>query len=165
MSKEFSNNPRKQQELRCRPAADIIYRLCFGNDIEIIRDEDIVLDKEFAIDVRIKLGNGMILLGQEKFLSEKYAKYGSVTVEYYQNQFTKERGDWFKIGVQIYLVGYESKSGFEPFVLMNWAQVTLLSNTGKIHWVHNVNKDGHARASFMYTPIKELPNSCVILQG
>ena len=113
MSKDFNVDPRKIQELRCRPYADTIYRRAFGETIEIIRDSDLVLDKEFAIDVRIKLANGMNLLGQEKFLSKKYASFASVTVEYYQNQFTKERGDWFRLGVQLYFVGYENDKGFK----------------------------------------------------
>ncbi len=158
----FYNDPRKQQELRCRPTADKIYRNYFGNDITILRDEDLVLDKEFAIDVRITLGNGMNLLGQEKFLSEEYAKYGTVTVEYYQNQFTKEPGDWFKIGVQIYLVGYEHLSGFMPYVLMDWTKVSIMSNQGLITWNQNNNKDGKARASFAFTKMNLLPKECVL---
>lgn len=165
MSKDFNSDPRRQQELRCRPAADIIYRQAFGQNISILRDGDIVLDRDFAIDVRIKLGNGMVLLGQEKFLSAKYASFGTVTVEYYQNQFTKEPGDWFKIGVQIYLVGYEHTVGFSPFVLMDWTKITIYSDQKKIKWTHNANKDGKAKASFAYTKISDLPLSCIILKG
>lgn len=162
---DFNNNPRKQQEMRCRPTADKIYREAFGNKIEIIRDSDIVLDRDFAIDVRIKLNNGMNLLGQEKFLSERFASYGTVTIEYYQNSFTKEQGDWFKIGVQIYLVGYEHPSGFAPFILLDWTKVTMYSNLNLIKWMHNTNQDGHAKASFVYTKMSEIPNDCIILKG
>lgn len=165
MSKDFNSDPRRQQELRCRPSADKIYRQAFGDGITILRDSDIVLDRDFAIDVRIKLNNGMVLLGQEKFLSSKYASFGTVTVEYYQNQFTKEPGDWFKIGVQIYLVGYEHPNGFMPFVLMDWTKVTIYSDQNKIKWTHNTNKDGKARASFAYTKMNELPTNCIILKG
>lgn len=165
MSKDFNDDPRRQQELRCRPSADKIYRQAFGDGITILRDSDIILDRDFAIDVRIKLNNGMVLLGQEKFLSSKYASFGTVTVEYYQNQFTKEPGDWFKIGVQIYLVGYEHSNGFMPFVLMDWTKVTIYSDQNKIKWTHNTNKDGKARASFAYTKMNELPPSCIILKG
>jgi len=165
MSKDFNDDPRKQQELRCRPAADNIYRQAFGNDITILRDSDIVLDRDFAIDVRIGLSNGMVLLGQEKFLSSRYASFGTVTIEYYQDQFTKERGDWFKIGVQIYFVGYEHPKGFAPFVLLDWAKVTMCSDQNIIKWTHNVNKDGRAKASFAYTKIVDIPDSCIILKG
>ena len=161
---DFSTNWRKKQEMRCRPFADDIYRRAFG-DIEIIRDSDIVLDRDFAIDVRLVLKNGMNLLGQEKFLSEKFARYKSVTIEYYQNQYTKERGDWFKIGVQIYLVGYECKSSLSPFVLLDWTNVTIMSDAGCIVWNHNVNKDGIARASFAWAAMDKFPNECVILRG
>ena len=163
MSGDFNLDPRKIQELRCRPYADVIYRKVFGDAISIIRDGDLVLDKEFAIDVRIILKNGMNLLWQEKFLSKKYAGFGSVTVEYYQNQWTKERGDWFRMGVQLYFVGYEADEGFRPFVLLDWARVTIDSCRDVIHWIHNTNNDGRARASFAYTPIRDLPSDCIII--
>lgn len=160
---EFDKDPRRQQELRCRPYADRIYRQAFG-EVKIHRDSDIVLDRDFAIDVRIKLPNGMNLLGQEKFLSKEYAKYNSVTVEYYQNQHTKELGDWFKIGVQIYFVGYENGNGFSPFILLDWTKVTIYSNQDKIKWHHNSNKNGSARASFAWVNMDDL-NNCAILRG
>lgn len=159
---DFNKDPRRLQELRCRPIADNIYRNYFGDDIQIIRDTDIVLDKYFAIDVRIIFGNGMNLLGQEKFLSQEYAKYGTVTVEYYQDQDTKELGDWFKLGVQFYLVGYENNDRFYPYTLMDWTKVTILSNNGVIKWNFNNNKNGRARASFAYTKMIDLPKECIL---
>jgi hypothetical protein len=158
----FEDGPRRQQEIRCRPTADKIYKEYFGDNINIIRGEDLILDKYFAIDVRIILGNGMNLLGQEKFLSAEYAKYGTVTVEYYQNQFTKEQGDWFKLGVQIYLVGYEHSSGFLPYVLLDWTKVSILSNNNVIRWNHNSNKNGKAKASFAYVKMNDIPKECIL---
>jgi hypothetical protein len=162
MSDNFEKDPRKKQEIRCRPFADDIYKRVFGDLVQIIRDTDIVLDKEFAIDVRLILSNGMNLLGQEKFLSQHYAKYRSVTVEYYQNQFTKEPGDWFKIGVQIYFVGYEIADGFLPFVLLDWTKVTLATLQNKLEWHHNKNNDGRAKASFVWTKMDDIPDNCII---
>jgi hypothetical protein len=158
----FERDPRRVQEKRCRPYADIIYHSVFGDDIKIVRDANIILDKEFAIDVQIRLDSGLVLLGQEKFLSENYAKYATVTVEYYQNQFTKERGDWFKIGVQFYFTGYETKNGFNPYILLNWPQTVLATDVGLIKWLYNTNKDGHAKASFMYYSMSKFPSSCII---
>jgi hypothetical protein len=162
LTSNFEKDPRRKQEIRCRPYADTIYQDTFGHDIDIIRDANIVLDKEFAIDVQIKLPCGLVLLGQEKFLSKEYAKYASVTVEYHQNQFTKEPGDWFKIGVQFYFVGYENDTTFYPYILLNWTQVVLATENGLIKWLYNANKNGHAKADFVYAPMSKFPYSCII---
>ena len=83
-------------------------------------------------------------------------------IEYYQNQFTKELGDWFKIGVQFYFVGYDQTNGFYPYILLDWTQTTIATMKKKIIWEHNVNKDGHALASFMYTKMNRIPSNCII---
>jgi hypothetical protein len=168
---KFEHDPRRIQEIRCRPYADTIYQSVFGKDIDIqrsdLRDTGInnVLDREFAIDVQIKLNSGLVLLGQEKFLSNKYSKYASVTVEYYQNQFTKELGDWFKMGVQFYFTGYEINSKLHPYIILDWPQTVLATDAGLIIWAHNSNKDGYAKASFVHYPMANFPSSCVIARS
>lgn len=163
----FERDPRRQQEIRCRPYANAIYLRTFGNDIEITRfdsKEKNILDKEFAIDVKIGLGTGMILTGQEKFLSEREAHYNSVTVEYMQDFIKNVPGDWYKLAIQFYFVGYEcqSEGTFKPWVILNWSNVVTNTKMGNIKWFDQVNKDGHARASFKYTNINNLPEDCVI---
>jgi hypothetical protein len=162
----FESNWRRQQELRLRPIADRLYKSVFG-DVSIMRKEredNYLLDKYFAIDFNIALNNGMILNGQEKFLSASCARFHSVTVEYLQDHRTGERGDWFKIASQIYFVGYVDKeeTRFEPWVLLNWPQMVISSNLGFINWIDNKNKDGHARASFKYCDMFEIPKNCII---
>jgi hypothetical protein len=164
---DFNNNWRRKQELKMRPYADIIYRQVFGNDIEIQRferEDNKTLDIVFAIDVQIRLKNGQILLGQEKYLSHKYANFKSLTVEYEQNPLTHEQGDWFKIAAQFYFTGYitEKEDGFNPWVIANWTTMVIDSNQGSINWTHNHNQDGYARASFVYTNMTQLPNHCII---
>lgn len=164
---DFNKNWRRQQELKMRPYADRIYRQVFGSKIEIQRferEEDLVLDKIYAIDVQIRLPSGQILLGQEKFLSHKFAGFKSLTVENEQDPATGERGDWFKIAAQFYFTGYMTKSedGFDPWVLTNWTSIVIATHQGRITWQHNQNKDGYARASFVYTNMTMLPKECVI---
>lgn len=166
--RDFSQNIRKQQEIRLRPAADKVYCSVFGDSIKIARfdsGDNFVLDKTFAVDVVITLPYGLTLNGQEKFLSTQNASYQSVTVEYYQNQFTHELGDWFKLGVQLYFVGYEFRDTFKPYVLLNWPSVVMATITNKITWTHNNNKDGHARASFTFCKIAQIPRDCIIAIG
>ncbi len=158
---DFEQDARRQQEIRLRPYADEIYRIVFGADIDISRfDNNAILDREFAIDVQLRLRTGHILLGQEKFLSTIYKKFNSLTVEYMQNE--SEQGDWFKLAPQIYFTGYECDRGFSPWVLVAWASLVVSTLQGKVQWSDNKNKDGHARASFRYINIDDIPTESII---
>ncbi len=162
---DFERDSRRKQEIKMRPAADGIYRHVFGKGIEIKRYErkdDIVLNIRFAIDVEVRLASGMILTGQEKFLSNKYASFRSVTVEYLQNR--TERGDWFKLAAQFYMTGYitEDWRGFDPWMMIDWPAVVIATEKGLIRWSSNANKDGHAQASFRYCDMLDIPRECVI---
>jgi len=160
----FERDPRRQQEIRLRPRADEVYKLVWGNDIEIKRfNRDIILDKIFAIDVQVTLRTGQILLGQEKFLSAKYSKFNSLTVEYMQN--ANEKGDWFKLAAQFYFTGYEAEVGFIPWVIANWPAIVLATYSGQLKWRYNDNKDGHAQADFKYVDIDTLPDNCIIAKS
>ena len=165
LESRFENNPRRKQEMRGRPIADAIYRSVLGDDINITRFENnYILDKEFAIDVQVSLPSGLILLGQEKFLSFERSGFRSVTVEYMQNPVTGEKGDWFKLGVQFYFVGYFTASGndFYPWIMLHWPAVVLMTHSGSIKWIDQVNKDGKAKASLRYAFMDGLPKICVI---
>jgi hypothetical protein len=163
----FDNNWRRKQELLMRPCADNIYKGIFGDKITIKRFDNVdehVLDIKFAIDVMIKLTNGQILLGQEKFLSHQYAIYKTVTVEYKQNPKTDEDGDWFKLASQIYFVGYSNKlkNGFDLWAMLNWAELVICNNKGLVNWDIKNNKFDGARASFATAKLYDLPDSCII---
>lgn len=169
IARDFALDPRRQQELRLRPYADAIYKRVFGvaGVQRFEQPDNAVLDRHFAIDVQLSTPAGLILTGQEKFLSAAYAKFNTVTVEYEQNQFTGEQGDWFKLASQFYFVGYESVSGagFSSWVILNWPAVVTETNRGNIEWHTNVNRDGRAKASFRYCPIDQFPESCVIARS
>lgn len=163
----FENNWRRKQEIAGRPVADKIYRSLFGKSTQIERSEkedDFILDKNFAIDVKIILPSDQILLGQEKFLSHEYAKFNSVTVEYFQNPNTQEPGDWFKLAAQFYFVGYltENKTAFSPWVLLDWMQVVLKTSEGFIDWKEQGNTKSHAMASFKHINMTKIPQDCII---
>jgi hypothetical protein len=167
MNKQFEKDRRRKQEIRGRPIADRIYRSIFGDSIGIERfelDDSYVLDKYFAIDVRITLPNDQILLGQEKFLSHKYARYRSMTVEYMDDPAINKQGDWFKLGAQFYFTGYFNEKGddFEPWVMANWTNIVTETVDGNIRWSHNENKNGRARANFTYTYMEQLPDTSII---
>jgi hypothetical protein len=163
----FENNWRRKQEIRGRGIADRIYRDVFGSDLEINRFEDednYELDKTFAIDVHVVNNNGLILTGQEKFLSNKYAKFQSITVEYMQNPLIQEKGDWFKMAVQFYFTGYFNKTNddFELWIIADWTQIVLNTINDNITWMKNHNTKDGARANFVYCNMTQLPEDCII---
>jgi len=163
----FNKNWRRKQELDSRILIDRIYKSVFGEEIDIIRFENAegyTLDREFAIDAIITFPTGMIMTGQEKALSNKFAKYKSLTVEYMQNPTTEEKGDWFKLAVQYYFVGYLNKQNdrFDIWAITNWANIAMATQKNKIVWEDNKNTKDGARASFRYCRIDKLPDECII---
>lgn len=163
----FNNDIRKKQELLGRPIAEVIYRQVFGDNIEIVRfehEDNYELDRTFAMDVKIINPTGLILIGQEKFLSNEYIRFKTLTIEYMQNPSTQERGDWFKMAVQFYFVGYFNKlqTGFDLWVVADWARVVLETLNENIFWEINSNKNGKARANFKYCIMTSLPDNCII---
>lgn len=98
----FEQTPEYRQSLLMRPACDAVLCEVFHVMPEQIQRFDkasdlFILDKEFAIDLRIRLNNGTQLTGQEKALSNKFYKYRTFTMEFWQNRETKEPGEFFKI--------------------------------------------------------------------
>ena len=166
MNNNFENDPRRIQEKTGRPIADKIYIKNWGL-IEIKRyekEDNLLIDMEFAIDLTIRMPNGMILNGQEKFLSFKYAIFNSLTVEYMQNPNNNLLGDWFKLAPQFYMCAYfnENKTDFIKYILIDWPLFVIYSNINELKWVLNSNKDGKSTASFKYINFNNIPKCCII---
>jgi len=103
--------------LAVQPLQDKIYKHIFGHYLEKITrfpksDERHILDINYHIDVELLFINGIKILGQEKGLRKKFNDYNTATIEFYQNRFTKEKGEFFNLGAQFYLHGYVD--GNEP---------------------------------------------------
>ena len=164
LNERFEQDPRRQQELRARPLIDQIYRNRFGNDIEIERDKHLLLDKEHGIDAIITFPNGMIITGQEKALSHQFASFNSLTVEYENDPLTHEQGDWFNLKCQFYFCGYlnREQTTFTKYIIVDWLQMVLATQNNILHWNDNRNQDGHARASFRWVSMYDIPQYCTI---
>ena len=163
---DFENDIRRKQELKGRPFADNIYYQNFGM-VGIKRYDKIdnlVIDQQFAIDVTIIMDNGMVLNGQEKFLSYNYSKYNSLTVEFMQDPLTDEKGDWFKLAPQFYLCAYfnEAQTDFIKYILIYWPKLVIHTNNNVIDWRLNVNNNGRAKASFKWINFNNIPDDCII---
>jgi len=97
--------------LAAQPLQDKVYKYIFGNYLEKITrfpksDERHILDINYHIDVELQFINGIKILGQEKALRKKWKNLNTFTIEFYQNETTKEKGEFFNLGAQFYLHGY-----------------------------------------------------------
>ena len=163
----FENDPRRKQELRARPFWDDVYRQVFG-DIDGYRfhEEEAYMDKRYAIDVQLTdRCTALLRWGQEKALHHKYAHFNSLTVEYMQDPTTGEKGDWFKLPVQFYAVGYlnEHQDAFEKWIIVNWLTIVDLTCRGELAWRLNSN-NGFARANFKYINWNQIPSHAIVEQ-
>ena len=169
----FKQTPEYIQSLKMRPACNRVLCEVFNVDEDhIIRysqdDGAHVLDQEFAIDLKVILPSGGQLSGQEKALSNQYYHYRTFTIEFWQNRYTKEPGEWFKIASQFYLSGYSDTSGIEfaewkiikMFPFMVW-----LKQFAPDRLAEKVKPAGGSRAGFLPIPYKHIPHDCIYANG
>lgn len=166
----FEETPEYKQSLRMRPACDGVLCRVFGVTPDKIdrfskASELFVLDKEFAIDLRVRLKNGSQLTGQEKALSYKFYGFRTFTVEFWQNRHTKEPGEFFKIASQFYLHGYSDKSGLS---FIEWKIIDVLKF---IDWLKacgldkleaKVRPSGGSRAAFLPIDYDKIPKEFIL---
>lgn len=150
-----------------RPLADKIYHQVYGKAIQIEDFRQTDHDRLVAIDIGIRFNSGQIIYAQEKFLSHDALTFDTLTIEYMQNPQTGEQGDWFKLGVHLYLAAYfnPKMTGFAKWVLIDWLRfVTLTANQPHL-FVERQNKRDGARASFRAIQYKNIPLACVIAKS
>jgi len=166
---DFEQTPEYQQSLRMRCACDRVLCHVFNVTSDRIerfkKNSDLfILDKEFAIDLRVKLQNGSHLTGQEKTLSNKFYKYRTFTIEFFQNRYTKEPGEFFHIASQFYLHGYSDETG------IHFAEWIILDVLEFMHYLRKKNIDdlaqrtrpaGGSRASFLPIPYDNIPSQFI----
>ncbi len=155
--KDFDSDWRRKQEVAGRPYADAIYKEKFPDVERITRLDGHQLDRRYGVDVVLRFPNGMILAGQEKFLSAEYARHRTLTVEWYQNPKLGEEGDWFRLLAHFYFCGYFHGKGFDPWVIAWWPLLVLGTQFDQIDWSSQDNKHDGARAQFRYIPMEEIP--------
>jgi hypothetical protein len=169
----FEQTREYQQSLRMRPACNRVLCEVFGvTEDKIIRFEKEggphVLDREFAIDLKVLLPSGGQVSGQEKALSFSCYKWKTFTIEFWQNRKTQEPGEWFKIASQFYLSGYSDASGCE---FVEWKIVHMLP---LLTWLRRCNPQklaskckasGGSRAAFLPIPYNKLPSECIFAAG
>lgn len=166
----FKQTPEYIQSINMQPACNRVLADVFGvNSSHITRFESgdalFVLDQNFHIDVILKLLNGSTLTGQEKTLSHKFYKYRTFTMEFYQNRYTKEKGEFFKIASQFYLHGYSDQTGkkfiewyiFDILRMLDW-----LKDYGEQKLAQKTRPAGGSRASFLPIPYAKIPPEFIL---
>jgi hypothetical protein len=169
----FEETPEWKQSIAMRPACDAVLCEVFHvAPAAIERFEKtsplFILDKEHSIDMRVRMPNGSHLLGQEKALSHKFWKFRTFTMEFWQNRFTKEPGEFFKIASQFYLHGYSDATGI---AFVEWKILDVLR---VIDWLKACGVDtlsnrtrpaGGSRAAFLPIPYDKIPRQFIIAQS
>lgn len=164
----FEQTPEYIRSLKMQSACDDVLCSVFGIQKQNIYrfkkgDELSILDQQFHIDVIVKMPNNSTLTGQEKTLSNKFYKYRTFTMEFYQNRFTKEYGEFFKIASQFYLHGYSDITGykftewyiFDIFKLIDW-----LKDFGE-HTLAKKTRPSTSLACFLPIPYDKIPQQFI----
>jgi hypothetical protein len=154
-----------QHSLKMRPACDRVISHVFDVPADTIerfgKDHPLaILDRNFAIDMRIQLPNGSHLTGQEKTLRFREYKYRTFTLEFYQNRYTREPGEFFHIASQFYLHGYADESGehFIEWKIINILPLMAWLKNNTLEWFASRLRDvGESRAAFFYYPYDDIP--------
>lgn len=157
---------------KCWTAANVLYRSIYKSIGLELEPGDITItctknefeagyDYALGIDVVLKTLAGQSITLQEKFL---FTTFNTVTVEYWQDWRTQERGDWFNMKCQHYFTGYdyEKRGSFDNWILLNWPQVQIATAQNRITWGERPNQHDNARASFRYAKFSLFPKDTVI---
>lgn len=164
-----------KQSQKMRSACNRVLQEVFGvSDKQIKRydtkeHDDKILDRKFAIDLRITLPSGAILSGQEKTLSNKFYNNRTFTIEYYQNEKEEKLGEWSHIASQFYLHGYGNENNKE---FKEWYIIDMLNF---MYWLRkedykSIMSDmcksaGGSRAAFLPIDYDWIPDSCIFAKG
>jgi len=129
--------------------------------------EDEFLDRRMHIDVLLRLKNGITLTGQEKVLRNKFSRFNTFTIEFYQNRFTKEKGEFFNLGAQFFLHGYwnVNEDGFEKWYIIKVLDFLLYLRRFSIQELQRHTKKSSGRASFFCVKYEEIPQDFIFAKG
>ena len=156
-----------------QPLQDSIYNHIFKGLIgEIIRfpkgNKRHILDREFHIDVQLKLINGITLTGQEKALRKKFSDFDTYTIEFYQDRFKKIKGEFFKLGAQFYLHGYVNGNRPEEiteFIKYYFIKIFDFLESLKKKSIEELEKNTRptkgSRASFYFIKYDDIPKEFI----
>jgi hypothetical protein len=165
----FEETPEYIQSINMQLACNKVLSDVFDVNIDSIKrfnkkDDKFILDQEFHIDVILTLKNGSTLTGQEKSLSNKFYKFKTFTMEFYQNRYTKQKGEFFKIASQFYLHGYSDESGteFKEWYIFDVIKILFWLKSYNISELEKITRPSTSNASFLYISYSSIPKEFII---
>jgi len=158
---KFSEHTKKfQDELYCS-----IFPI--KNITRFSKQDRHILDKNYHIDVELELKNGIKLLGQEKALRKKFSSFDTFTIEFYQNRFKKEKGEFFNLGAQFYCHGYvngntlDDTTGFLKVYVIKIFDFLESLRSKTIGELECNTRPSSSNASFYAIPYDDIPKEFV----
>jgi len=116
------------------------------------------------IDATIYLPAGNLLTIQEKKLRAKYVHFNTLTIEYHQNRFTLEKGEFFNLHAHLIMCAYTDHDE-NPTALQAWYIISipnLFIWLQGIHYEDYIKPNYNSNASFIALPFRKIPSSCVV---
>ncbi len=154
-----------QLSIKAQRHQDDIYNQLFPvtNINRFAREDEVILDIKYHIDVEVELNNGIKLLGQEKALRACFAKFNTFTMEFYQNRYDKEPGEFFNIGAQFYLHSYwnDEYDGFSVWYMVNLFDFLTWLKGRDISVLEKMTRPSTSRANFFYINYNDIPSEFV----
>lgn len=144
----------KRMLLRWNPRLEV-------KDIE--RKHGDILDREYSIDGDIYVLAPYIepdtevkFTFQEKIRDPQYREYQDVTVEYHQNQYTKEHGDFFHLCVDYYIYCYinEKRDNLAEVYILKWRDCKEALLQGRLK--HTFRRNKYDKSDFICLKISNL---------
>lgn len=163
--KQFSDGVRIYQ--------DELYKRIFPikNIIRFSKEDRHILDKDYHIDIELEMNNGIKLLGQEKALRKKFSEFDTFTIEFYQNRFTKEKGEFFNLGAQFYCHGYmngdtlEDTTGFLKVYIIRIFDFLEQLKKHSIKELEHWTKPSSGNASFYHIKYSDIPEEFIYFKN
>jgi len=150
---------------------DELYRIRFGEKGRKITnierfgpDNKPEYDKQLHQDLSIDI-DGLTIFGQEKILRNEFIKFNTFTIEFYQNRFTKEEGEFFNLHVQFFTHGYwdHKEEGFAKLYIIKLPKfMKWLKKEYTMDQIKQMTKeDQNSNASFFYFDYDKIPQECI----
>jgi len=159
------------------PAVDSIYYDLWGQDIYIHREDSSLTettDRDCidGIDTTVSMlttdeicrESMQTLTIQEKIRRPETRKYHDLTLEYYQDRYTKLPGELWHCKASLYLYGYFDQSC--PSMLSEWLILPYKALRAFVLSLPDVESrllpTRHSRAAFLPIPLSDIPSKLVI---
>lgn len=156
--------------IAAEPTQDEVYEQVFGRGVQIRREHrGSDLDRLNHIDVTLLLRHGQKIRGQEKALRADKVTFNTVTIEYWQNRHTRDKGEFFHLDSHFYLSGYldETETHYTQWIVVDVLRLHqwICQTWSESKILDHIRPTSHSNASFLAIPVDEIPDGCIIAKS